>query len=111
VVECAGTIRCALGVTVLVRKLMRTRLVRGRLEVFTVKYSYQVRQQQRHRIQELLRYDNGHPGAPDEYHRHEYDRQTGTASLQVMSRDEFPTLAECLDEVADLVGFVDDRGE
>ena len=85
---------------------MRTRLVRGRLEVSTVKYSYQVRQQKGRRVQELLRYDNGHPGAPQEYHRHEYDPDTGTAALHVMSRDEFPTLAECLDEVAAMVGFV-----
>ena len=87
---------------------MRTRSVRGRPEVFTVKYSYQVRQQQGRRVHELLRYDNGHPGAPQEYHRHEYDRQTGVAALGVMSRQEFPTLAECLDEVADLVGFGDE---
>ena len=53
-------------------------------------------------MHELLRYDNGHPGAPEEYHRHEYDRQTGMAALRVMSRQEFPTLAECIDEVADL---------
>lgn len=88
---------------------MRTRLVRGRLEVSTVKYSYQVRQQRGRRVQELLRYDNGHPGAPHEYHRHEYDRETGTAALEVMSRDEFPTLAECLDEIANLVGYDDER--
>ena len=103
-------IHCALDVTVLVRKLMRARSVRGRLEVFTVKYSYQVRQKQGGRMHELLRYDNGHPGAPEEYHRHEYDGVTGAAALRVMSRQEFPTLAECLDEVADLVGFADKRG-
>ncbi len=108
--ECAGAIHCTLGVTVLVRKLLRTRSVRGRLEAFTVKYSYQVRQQQGARVHELLRYDNGHPGAPEEYHRHEYDRQTGMAALRVMSRQEFPTLAECIDEVADLVGFVGECG-
>ena len=70
-----------------------------------VQLSYQVRQQQGRRIQELLRYDNGHPGAPQERHEYPLGRQH-----QLMSRDEFPTLAECLDEVADLVGFVDERG-
>lgn len=30
------------------------------------------------------------------------------AVLRVMSRDQFPTLAECLDEIANLVGYVDE---
>ncbi len=46
----------------------------------------------------LLRYDNSH--AFDEFHRHEYVFPTEDQQpLQVLAREEFPTLIEVLDEV------------
>jgi len=46
----------------------------------------------------LLRYDNSH--SFDEFHRHEYIFPTRDQQpLQVLTREEFPTLIEVLDEV------------
>ena len=46
----------------------------------------------------LLRYDNSH--APDEFHRHEYVFPTqDQRPLETLTREEFPTLIEVIDEV------------
>lgn len=46
----------------------------------------------------LLRYDNAH--GPDEFHRHEYDFATREEKpVEFLTREEFPTLVEVLDEV------------
>ncbi len=46
----------------------------------------------------LLRYDNSY--GPDEFHRHEYDLLTQNQKpLELLSREELPTLIEVIDEV------------
>ncbi len=46
----------------------------------------------------LLRYDNSHGFG--EYHRHEYDFATQEEKpVEMLTREEFPTLIEVLDEV------------
>ena len=46
----------------------------------------------------LLRYDNSH--APDEFHRHVYDFASRKQQpLELVTREEFPTLIEVIDEV------------
>ena len=48
----------------------------------------------------LLRFDNGHFGQSDEYHRHEYDPGTlKEISNKRMTRAQFPVMHEILDEI------------
>ena len=52
---------------------------------------------------DLLRYDNSHD--LDEFHRHEFEFGTRRQKpLQYLSREEFPTLVEVIDEVQALAG-------
>ena len=68
---------------------------RNQTEVRGLRYRYHVRVGGRGN---LLRYDNSH--APDEFHRHEYVFPTeDQRPLETLTREEFPTLIEVLDEV------------
>lgn len=66
----SGEVYCRYGMIVEVAKWFETRIVQGRLQVRGVRYRYNARIRGRHNI---LRYDNGHAEAPDEFHRHQYD--------------------------------------
>ncbi len=68
---------------------------RNQTEVRGLRYRYHVRVGGRGN---LLRYDNSH--GFDEFHRHEYVFPTeDQRPLEVLTREEFPTLIEVLDEV------------
>jgi hypothetical protein len=68
---------------------------RNQDEVRGLSYSYHVHVPGRGN---LLRYDNSHGFG--EYHRHEYDFETQQEEpLELLTREEFPTLIEVLDEV------------
>ena len=68
---------------------------RNQTEVRGLRYRYHVRVGGRGN---LLRYDNSH--GFDEFHRHEYVFPTaGQKPLETLTREEFPTLIEVLDEV------------
>ena len=93
-----GALVCEAGIVIEVEKrlALRTRR-RGGEEVRTYFYNYNAYLPGRGNI---LRYDNAHLGAPDEYHRHEYDLATGVESSRtLLTREEFPTLIEVIDEV------------
>ncbi|MGI8827602.1 MAG: hypothetical protein ACR2JC_18620 [Chloroflexota bacterium] len=52
----------------------------------------------------ILRYDNGHLDAPEEFHRHDFDLKTGAENpVKKITRQDMPTLAEFMTEVANLV--------
>ena len=68
---------------------------RNQTEVRGLRYRYHVRVGGRGN---LLRYDNSH--GFDEFHRHEYVFPTEDQKpLEALTREEFPTLIEVLDEV------------
>ena len=91
-----GTLRCSGGVEVLVTKSLAIRTnARGQSQVRGFSYRYHVYVPGRGN---LLRYDNSH--GLDEFHRHEYDFATREEKpLDLLTREEFPTLVEVLDEV------------
>lgn len=103
-VSLTGTVVCHQDVHVRVDKLLATRRTRGgRLQVRGLAYAYNVYFVGRHNV---LRYDNGHADAPHEFHRHEFDLETGVeVSRQILERREMPVLADFLTEVAELTGF------
>src|SRR5690349_11267636 len=97
-----GYIICKQGVHIDVRKLLETRLVgHGQLQVRGLRYSYNAYIPGQSNI---LRYDNGHAD-PDEFHRHEFDLSTSREKLPrtILARQEMPTLAQFLEEVAAIV--------
>jgi hypothetical protein len=54
----------------------------------------------------ILRYDNGHTATPEEFHRHEFDRETGIEIRKdILEQPQIPVLADFFTEVARLVGF------
>ena len=68
---------------------------RNQTEVRGLRYRYHVRVGGRGN---LLRYDNSH--GFDEFHRHEYVFPTqDQRPLETLTREEFPTLIEVIDEV------------
>ena len=68
---------------------------RNQTEVRGLRYRYHVRVGGRGN---LLRYDNSH--GFDEFHRHEYVFPTEDQKpLETLTREEFPTLIEVIDEV------------
>ena len=68
---------------------------RNQTEVRGLRYRYHVRVGGRGN---LLRYDNSH--GPDEFHRHEYVFPTeDQRPLETLTREEFPTLIEVIEEV------------
>ncbi|MGH2461447.1 MAG: toxin-antitoxin system TumE family protein [Chloroflexota bacterium] len=96
-VELSGQIFCGRQVVVDVTKLLEARYTeRGVLQVRGLRYSYNAHARGRFN---LLRYDNGHDD-PNEYHRHRFDPFTGEqVEFQYVTRQQFPTLSELLDEV------------
>jgi Family of unknown function (DUF6516) len=102
-----GKVLCHGDVSVTVYKLLETRYFghRRALQVRGAEYSYNA-----HLVgkDNLLRYDNGHDEDPTAFHRHEFDPETGRQlRLDHLKRDDMPTLADFLDEVARMVGFSD----
>jgi hypothetical protein len=83
-----------------VDKTYEVRVVRGYKEIRALSYRYTARVPGHGN---LLRYDNWHAEAPEEFHRHLYDFATGQqTSLTLMTREAFPVLTEVLDEVQQL---------
>ena len=97
----SGQVRCTGGVIIEVDKTYEVRRRSGREEIRGVYYRYTARFPGRGNI---LRYDNGHIEAPDEFHRHEYDLVTWQESSRtLLTRDELPVMTEVIDEVMDFV--------
>jgi len=97
----SGEIYCRKNVVVQVEKYAETRELRGgRLQIRSRWYRYNAHVAGKHVV---LRYDNWHD--PDGYHCHVFDIETGDGiAARHMSREEFPTLAEFLSEVAAMMG-------
>jgi hypothetical protein len=92
-----GSIRCAAGIEIDVTKLLDVRVYRRLEQVRGVSYRYNAYVRGGHNI---LRYDNGHAEAPDEFHRHEFDPFTGhERSRTILDREDLPTLIEVVSEV------------
>ncbi len=100
----AGIVICHMRVIVRVDKTLETRLLANqRLQVRGLFYAYNAYFAGRHNI---LRYDNGHMETPEEFHRHEFDQETGAEIRRdVLEKCEIPVLADFFSEVAQLVGF------
>lgn len=95
-----GDVLCAGGIVVEVSKYYDVRLRRGHEEIRGVQYRYTARVPGRGNV---VRYDNLHLETPDEYHRHVYDlTDWAQTELQLLKRDDFPTLGEVIEEVMQL---------
>ena len=103
-IKLEGTVQCHSDVSVTVYKRLYARYsARGVLQVRGAEYSYNAQVTGKFTI---LRYDNGHQEDPADFHRHEFDLETGEPlPMQHLKRDDMPTLADFLDEVARMVGF------
>ncbi len=77
---------------------MATRMIRVQLQVRSIHFNYHVTQRRGGRTSNLLRYDNSHVDTPDEYHHHLYDPRTGEQTRTILTREQFPDLAEVVDE-------------
>ena len=100
----AGIVICHMRVIVRVDKTLETRLLANqRLQVRGLFYAYNAYFAGQHNI---LRYDNGHMETPEEFHRHEFDRETGIEIRKdILEQRQIPVLADFFTEVARLAGF------
>ena len=96
-----GQVSCLGGIEIEVVKEFAIRTNRrGQMEIRGEDYAYHVHVPGRG---DLLRYDNSHD--LDKFHRHEFEFGTRRQKpLQYLSREEFPTLIEVIDEVQALAG-------
>ncbi len=95
-----GDILCTVGIVIEVSKYYHVRRRRGYEEIRGVQYRYTARVPGSGNI---VRYDNLHLDTPDEYHRHVYDLATWShIEVQLLKREDFPTLGEVLEEVMHL---------
>ena len=99
-----GIVICQLNVIVRVAKTLETGFIGNqRLQVRGLFYAYNAYFVGRHNI---LRYDNGHTATPEEFHRHEFDLETGIEiRKEILEQRQIPVLADFFTEVARLVGF------
>ena len=96
--RCAGVLTCRNEVRIAVTKLMATRMIRAQLQVRSIHFQLPRHAAARRRTMNLLRYDNSHVDTPDEYHHHLYDPRTGEQTRTILTREQFPDLAEVVDE-------------
>jgi hypothetical protein len=94
------------GYSIAVDKVLTVRIARGRCEVQTVRYAYQVlRALPDGQACKLFRYDNDHQyrreGHPDAHHKHVYDRN-GNEQVVWVGRENWPTLHKVIDELYEL---------
>ena len=96
-----GEITCKHNITLHVDKILETRQVaKGRIQVRGFYYCYNASKKGKSNI---LRYDNAHDF--DDYHKHTYDTSTGKHAVREnLTRAQFPTLADVLDEIEKLMG-------
>lgn len=96
-----GDIHCEGGVIIEVSKLYDVQTnTRGDEQIRGALYRYTARVPGKGNI---LRYDNLHQDAPNEYHRHLYDHETWQqATVTNFEREQLPTLIEVVDEVMHL---------
>ena len=94
-----GTLYCLSGIEIAVRKTLETRTDKGRVQVRTAEYSYHVMRRVAGEVTNLFRYDNIHlhAGHRDKHHKHIY-REDGTDAIQHVGYDNWPTLAEVIEE-------------
>lgn len=91
---------CRSGIVIDVTKHLDVRRGRHHDEVRGILYRYHAHVRGGHNI---LRYDNQHDDAPDEFHRHEFDLATGQErSRLTIEREQMLTLIEMVSEVEQL---------
>ena len=97
-----GDITCHADIIVSVSKTLEVRQNRGLEQVRAVHYNYNAYIPGQGNV---LRYDNSHLDAPDEYHRHEYDLDSGEeiGRRALLTREQFPTLIEAVTEIAGII--------
>ena len=100
-VRCLGSVYCVDGVELAVGKVFETRRVGGVPQVRGVGYRYVAWRPGEHLI---LKYHNLHAD-PTEFHHRVYDPATGEQTgYERLTRNQFPTLSEVLDEIGLIVG-------
>jgi len=101
----SGQVYCHHGVIVDVAKYYESRVVGGRDQMRGFSYRYNAHVRNGHNV---LRYDNGHPDAPEEFHRHRFDPATGEEiERHILTRHELPVFSVILDELQEV--FEGDR--
>ena len=96
-ISLAGDVFCHHNVVLEVDKQYATRIVGGRRQIRGLRYRYNARVRGRHNV---LRYDNGHAAAPEEFHRHFYRIADGEElERRILARHELPTFADILTEL------------
>ena len=98
-VSLSGEIHCKDNIVLYVDKVMETRWVgKGRIQVRGLIYCYNAKITGKCNI---LRYDNEHEFG--DYHKHTFDIATGKQVARIsLSRRDFPTLSDILDELASM---------
>ncbi|GEM_PF-1756070 len=92
-----GVVYCHHNVVLEVTKIYETRVTQGRRQIRGFSYRYNASIRGRHTI---LRYDNGHPETPDEFHRHLFRISDGEEiERRIITRYELPTFADILTEL------------
>jgi hypothetical protein len=104
VVQWEGTLICADGMEIHVRKTQAVSLRESRPWVQTTDYSYQVLRRQGEDVVRLFRYDNAaHHDHPDRHHKHRYDANGREIDPPVhVGHDGWPTLGDVIDEAFDV---------
>ena len=96
-----GSVQCLGNIVLAVTKKFRLRQRSGRVEIRCERYRYIGIELGRHTV---LKYHNWHKD-PDEYIHRVYDLETGSEIFhEVLSRCQFPTFAEVLDELEVIAG-------
>lgn len=93
-----GEIACQGNIVITVCEILDV-VAKGEFpEVFTSRYTYNVRVLGQHNV---LRYDNchRHHGHPDSHHKHIFNVQTGDGATQWVGENSRPTLPEVIEEV------------
>lgn len=92
-----GEVYCYHNVIVEVAKYYDTMNFGGRLNLRGFSYRYNAHVKNGHNV---LRYDNGHKEAPEEFHRHEYDPENGVPrETKLLTRYELPDMYDIITEI------------
>ena len=99
-VQWDGSLLCAGGMEIHVRKRQAVTLRAGRPWVQTVDYSYQVLLRDGAKAVQLFRYDNSaHHDHPDPHHLHRYDANgLEIRPVEHVGADGWPTLGEVIEQ-------------
>lgn len=96
-----GEVYCRDGIEIHVRKRQEVRRQKGRQQVRTVEYSYQVLlRMSKDAVKDIVRYDNAHTHVQhnDPHHKHKFTA-TGKEIITHVGMDYWPTFSQVIGEV------------